>query len=188
MNVLAGVPGVARVNKVTISQKTLKPHSTQAFHVLVAISECDSLCHPRHSICLQLLIKPIAYVHPGIPSYPSVKSPLLLRLLLPLPIPTSFPFPPSLLPPSPLPLSPSPPHLVPLPIAYLSSLLLPSPLPPSRFPLPVSTPHTPPCWYPPLPITPPSCPPSPPPTSHPAFSPCQPLSILFPIAPPPTGS
>ena len=65
----------------------------------LSISERDSLCPPRHSICLQPLINPIAHVHPGIPSYPSVKSPLLFPLLLPLPIPTSFPFPPFPSPP-----------------------------------------------------------------------------------------
>ena len=49
-------------------------------------------CRLGHSVCLQLLINPIAYVHSGIPSYPSVKYPLLLPLLLPIPIP-SIPFP-----------------------------------------------------------------------------------------------
>ena len=162
--------------------------------MLVAISECDSLCRPRHSICLQLLIKHIAYVHPGIPSYPSVKSPLLLLLLLTLPIPTSFPFPPSHLPPLPycpslhllLTLSPSP-----LPTSSLS-LLLPSPFLPPRCPLPDS-----PSLSPPPPV---AIPPSPSPllsvhpphlplpTPLPAFGPCQPLSILFPIAFPSTGS
>ena len=117
--------------------------------MLVAIRERNSICRPRHSTCLQILIKSVAYVHPGIPSHPSVKCPLLLPLILPLPIPTSFIFPPFPLPPShlphpsPLPPSPSPPHIVPLPIATLfPSLLLlhisPSPLP-LRFPLPVST-------------------------------------------------
>ena len=132
--------------------------------MLVAISECDSLSRPRHSICLQLLIKPIAYVHPGIPSYPSVKSPLLLPLLLPLPIPTSFPFPPSPLPPShlppqlphcPLSISSSrcpPPHCHPLPVPIAPLPISPSLLPPSRFPLPVSNS--------PLPSTPNHPPPS----------------------------
>ena len=102
--------------------------------MLVAITECDSLCRQMHSICLQLLNKPIAYVHTGIPSYPSVKYPLLLPLLLPLPIPTSFPFPPSPLPPS---------HLPPLPHCPSLHLLLtlsPSPLPTSSHPY-CSPPH-----------------------------------------------
>ena len=153
--------------------------------MLVAISECDSLCRPRHSICLQLLIKPIAYVHPGIPSYPSVKSPLLLPLLLPLPIPTSFPFPPSLLTPSHLPpfliapLSIRSPHLVPLPIANLfPSLLLPSPSPPPHCPLPDSPPPS--CHPPLLPVHP-----SPPPTSHspPRFRPLPAPQHPFPHCP-----
>ena len=170
--------------------------------MLVAITECDSLCRQMHSICLQLLNKPIAYVHTGIPSYPSVKSPLLLPLLLPLPIPTSFPFPPSPLPPS---------HLPPLPHCPSLHLLLtssPSPLPTSSHPY-YSPPHLslpvapfqipPPCLQPPPPSRLPSTPPHPPfflstlPTSHfplpsPLSGPCQPLSIFFTIAPPPTGS
>ena len=166
--------------------------------MLVAITECDSLCRQMHSICLQLLNKPIAYVHTGIPSYPSVKSPLLLPLLLPLSIPTSFPFPPSPLPPS---------HLPPLPHCPSLHLLLtlsPSPLPtsshsycsPPHLSLPVAPFQIPPpCLHPPVAIHPS---PSPLPSVHPphlplptpllAFGPCQPLSILFPIAPPPTGS
>ena len=162
--------------------KTLQPHSTQAFHVLVAISECDSLCRPRHSICLQLLIKPITYVHPGIPSYPSEISPPLA--------PSSPPPSPHLFPLSPLPVAPlsissspcPPPHCQPLPIPIAPLSIAPFQIPPPCL-------HPPRC-HPPLPIPPPSCPPSPPPTSHslPAFGHCQPLSILFPIAPPPTGS
>ena len=42
--ILAGVPGVAWVNKVTMSRKTLQPNSTEAFHVLV--SERHSLITP----------------------------------------------------------------------------------------------------------------------------------------------
>ena len=129
-----------------------------------------------HSICLQLLNKPIAYVHTGIPSYPSVKSPVLLPLLLPLPIPTSFPFPP---PRCPLPIFPPLPHC---PSLHLLLTLSPSPLPTSSHPycspphlsLPVATFQIPPpCLHPPpsrLPSTPPHPPfflsPSPPPTSH----------------------
>ena len=130
--------------------------------MLVAISECDSLCRPRHSICLQLLIKPIAYVHPGIPSYPSVKLPLLLPPLLPLPIPTSFPFPPSPFPPSHLPPLPHCPSL------HLLLILSPSPLPTSSRPY-CSPPHL------SLPVVPfqipPPClhPPPPPPGCHPPF-------------------
>ena len=113
--------------------------------MLVAIREHDSLCRPRHSICLQILIKPIAYVHPGIPSYPSVKSPLLLPLLLPLPhlspLPVA-PFPSSpLFPTAPLSISSSrcpPPHCHSLPIPIAPLHISPSPLPPSRFNLPVS--------------------------------------------------
>ena len=112
--------------------------------MLVAISECHSPCRPRHSICLLPLLNLITYVNPGIPSYPSVKSPLLLPLLLPHPIPTSFPspLPPSHLPPSfpiaPLSISSSrcpPPHCTLFP-----SLLLPFPSPPPRChpPLPVA--------------------------------------------------
>ena len=116
--------------------------------MLVAITECDSLCRQMHSICLQLLNKPIAYVHTGIPSYPSVKSPLLLPFLLPLPIPTSFPpprCPLPIFPPFPIAFlsisSPCPPlHCQPLPIPIAPLPISPSPLPPSRFPLPVSTP------------------------------------------------
>ena len=128
-------------------------------------SERDSLCRPRHSICLQLLIKPIAYVHPGIPSYPCVKSSLLLPLLLPLPSPPLSPFPPPRCPlpifPPPFPIAPlsisssrcPPPHchLLPAPIAPLP--ISPSPLPPSRFPLPVS-----PSLCPLLPVRPPHLP------------------------------
>ena len=158
--------------------------------MLVAISERDSLGRPRHSICLQLLIKPIAYVHPGIPSYPSVKSPLLLPLLLPLP--TSFPFPPSPLPPS---------HLPPFPIAPLHLLLTlsPSPLRPSsrlycfppHLPLPVALFQIPPPCLPlpiaihplpspVLPVHPPHLPLS---IILPAFSPCQPRQHPFPHFP-----
>ena len=144
--------------------------------MLVAISECDSLCRPRHSICLQLLIKHIAYVHRGIPSYPSVKSLLLLLLLLPLPIAPFSCSPPSLLPLSPSPSSPCPPlhcqpHPVPIPIAPFPI----SPFAPFQIP--------PPCLHPPVATTP--HPPFLPSTlSHfpplPAFGPCQPLRILFP--------
>ena len=154
--------------------------------MLVAISERDSLGRPRHSICLQLLIKPIAYVHPGIPSYPSVKSPLLLPPLLPLP--TSFPFPPSPLPPSPLPLSISsslcpPPHCHPLPVSIASLPISPSPLhfqiPPPCLPLPVAI-H--PLPSPLLPVHPPHLPLS---IILPAFSPCQPRQHPFPHFPSP---
>ena len=118
-----------------------------------------------HAICLQLLNKPIAYVHTGIPSYPSVKSPLLLPLLLPLPIPTSFPFPPSHLPPFPIaPLSisssPCPPLHCQPPHPYCSPSLPPrcplpdapslSPTPPSRLP---STPPHPPLFLSTLPTS-----------------------------------
>ena len=133
--------------KVTISQKTLQPHSTQAFRVLVAISECDSLCRPRHSICLQLLIKPITYVHPDI-SYPSVKSPFLLAPSSP---------PPHLFPLSPLPVAPFLIFPPPFPIATLS--ISSSRCPPPHLPLPVAPFQIPPFLSPPprchspLPIT-----------------------------------
>ena len=116
----------------------------------------------------------IPYVHPGI-SYPSVKSPLLLPLVLHLPF-ANFPVSPFLLPllisPFPFPPSPSPlpissPHL-PLPVAPLS--ISPTPLPPSP-----SSPY----WSPTprllLPVSPSLLPP-----------PCLPLLIALlplPIAP-----
>ena len=88
-------------------------------HVLVANGEHHNLCHPRHTICLQL--NPIAYVHPDIKSYPSVKCLLLLPLLLPLPFaPSRLP-----LPVAPLPISPF----------KLPPLHLPLPIAPSRLPL-----------------------------------------------------
>ena len=104
--------------------------------MLVAISECHS--HPRHSICLQL--NRIAYVHSGIPSYPSVKSPLLLPLLLPLPfapLQVSPLIASSLSPPPHLPVAPSqfpPPHChlpnpAPLPTLSPCQPLSPSPSP-----------------------------------------------------------
>ena len=137
MHILAGVPGVARVNKVSISQKTLQPNSTQAFHVLVAISECHSPYHPRHSICLLPLLNPVTYVHPGIPSCPSVKSSLFLPVF---PICSPLPcFPPHHCPtphlPVPIPPSQSPPtrcHLSSHTASFLSS-----PSPPRSWPLPV---------------------------------------------------
>ena len=102
--------------------------------MLVAINECHSPCRPRHSICLLPLLNPITYVHPGIPSYPSVKSSLFLPRLPRSVVPSPHPFPVS---PSPLPASPSPcPHSPP------PSLPLPSPLmafassPASLYPLP----------------------------------------------------
>ena len=77
------------------------PPSPHPAHSKVAISECHSLCGPSHSICLQLWINPIVCVHTGIPSYPYVKSPILLPLLLPLQAaPLSLSSPPY---PSPLP-------------------------------------------------------------------------------------
>ena len=129
--------------------------------MLVDNGERHNLCHPRHTICLQL--NPLAYVHPDIKSYPSVKCLLLLPLLLPLPFaPSCLPFPispfklppPSLLPlsqsclplPTPLllvhpPASPIPPHSWPLPA--LLHLPLPSPLPPPRLPAPLLPVHPP---------------------------------------------
>ena len=139
--------------------KTETTNSTQALHVLVAISEHDSFCRPRLSICLPPLINPIAHAHLGIPSFPSVKSPLLLPLLLSLPTPL-FPL--------------SPPSHLPLPIAPLSTCTPPQchPLPIPVAPLPIAPFQSP----PPGAIYPsPSCPPSPRPlpTPLPAFSSCQ---------------
>ena len=99
--ILAGVPSVARVNKVIISQKT---HSTQAFHVLVAI--CESSLH-----------------------LPPPLSPL--PDLLPPP-PTSLPFPPPLPPSQSLPPRCPLPHLpllTPLLPVHPPRLPLPSLLP-----------------------------------------------------------
>ena len=87
-------------------------------------SECHSLCRPRHSVYLQSLINPITYVNPGIPSYPSVKSSLLLPLLLPITFAPSY----LPLPVAPLPFSPSP---------------LLSPLLHCHLPLPVAVSHSP---------------------------------------------
>ena len=122
----------------------------------IAISECHSLCHPRHSICGKL--NPKTYVHIGIPSYPSVKSPLLLVLLLPLLI-SAFSLP---LSPSPLPIAP--PHL-PLPVARPSLPLpiAPCPSPSSICHLPLHT-HL-------LPVHPPRLP----------LLDSRPLSALLPI-------
>ena len=149
--------------------------SVMSFHVILAIGERErySFCNNRHSICLQPLSNSAAYVHPGIPSYPSVKSPLLLPLLLP------FPF--------------APPHLAPLPFPPPTSPSLPlspSPLPPPSLPLPVAPyPSPPPCCQLPLPTASFLSTSSPPlPTPLPAPSPCQPLNILFPHRPPPQAS
>ena len=116
--------------------------------MLAAVSECHSLCHLRHSICLQKLINPIAYVPPGIPSYPSARSPStcppiclpFLTPCLPLPTPTPIQFP---LPVAPLPVayskSPSPCYQLPVSPTQPPSFLSTLPLPPSHSP-PLSRP------------------------------------------------
>ena len=115
IHILAGVPGVARVNKV----KKLR-----------------NLVPPRHSIC------------PPKHFFPSVKSPLLVPLLLPLPF-ANFHVSLFLLPPSPPSHPPRcpPPHL-PHPVAHLPVI----PLPVSHSPSP--------------PVSPSLLPPSPSPPRH----------------------
>ena len=128
------------------------------------------------------LINPIAYVHPGIPSYPSVKSlPPRAFSLSPLPHPL-----------------PPPPHLFPLPTSFPSlpvvpfpispSLLNPSPsslprCPPPRRPLPVALIPTSPSLLPPpnLPLSVTALPVSPfPPPSFLSTTPGLPLSTSLP--------
>ena len=98
----------------------------------------------------------------------------------------------------PLPISPPLPHYPPL---HLLLTLSPSPLPlsscpycsPPHLPLPIDPFQIPPPCLPfhiaihpsPSPLLPVHPPQLPLPTPLPAFGPCQPLSILFPIAPPP---
>ena len=137
--------------------------------MLVAIRERDSLCRPRHSICLQILIKPVAYVSTSfiVPPSPFPISHLPPCLTVPLSISSSRCPPPHchslpvpIAPPH-LPLSVAPfqipPPCLPLPTAIhpLPSLSFLSTLPP-----PDPTFHYPPCFQPlPAPQHPfPNCP------------------------------
>ena len=176
--VLAGVPGVARVNKVK-KLCNLVPHR-------------HSICPPKHFISICEIPPPLA-----------PRSPPPLCQLPRLPLPFAPPHLPLPFPPSPYPLPISSPHL-PLPVAPLSISPTPLPLSPSSpswsptpvLPLPVCPSLLPPPCLPlliallPLPIAPsqsplprcssPCLPPTnllhvhPPhlPTSFPAPSPC----------------
>ena len=121
MYLLAGVPGVARV--INQSQKTLQPHSTQAFHIST---------QAFHHIHCEIH-SPLASSSPP-PLCPLSRLPFLLLpphlpfliapLLLPLP-PPSLTYPPHF--PSPLPAlarNSTPPHF--------QNPVSPSPLPPSH--------------------------------------------------------